>query len=91
MHTETKSECVQLATQSINPAFVLELSVELLCGEQWLGRFGMLDASVCVYECRGFPAKRCVSPVSLLVTAQTLSHGFFSQSICTIITGTLTS
>lgn len=46
MHAETKSECVQQPTQHINPVFVFELSIVLLYSERWLGRFGVLNASV---------------------------------------------
>lgn len=62
-------------TQHINPVFVFELSIVLLCSQQWPGRFGMLSASVCLRVQRP-PSQRRVSRVSLLVTAQTLSHGF---------------
>lgn len=89
MHTETKSECVQRPTQHINPVFVFELSIVLLCSERWLGRFGVLNASVCLRVLKP-PSQRCQS-------SQPVSNGpnseswFFSQSICTIISGALTS
>lgn len=57
MHTEIKSEHVKQPTQQKNPVFVFELSIVLLCSEQWLSRLGMLSAFVCLRVQRwGLPA-----------------------------------